>query len=116
MRFENKIISQKLNEYKFNVVFGDIIIGTIFFKNMKRFVNITRVWIDSAFRRQNIGSKMLTDTINLIKKKFPNKKIVLEANPYLNDISLDNLIIFYEKLGFETIKKYKIYARMQYKY
>ena len=95
LNFNSKYIKAKLNNK---------IVGFAGIWKAVDDVHITNIVTANKFRRQNIGSLLLSYLIELVKHEYDISSITLEVN--VNNIPAQRL---YEKYGFKTVgirKKY----------
>ncbi|MGM0138275.1 ElaA protein [Enterococcus sp. DIV0755b] len=60
-------------------------------------VHFGRVLVTKAFRKTGLGKKVVAKTLAVIAEKFPNQKVVIGAQAYLQD--------FYGEFGFQAISE-----------
>ena len=53
--------------------------------------------VTKAFRKTGLGKKVVAKTLEVIAEKFPNQKVVIGAQAYLQD--------FYGEFGFQAISE-----------
>jgi len=56
---------------------------------------IGRVAVDAAYRRQGFGTALLSESVNLVKRLYPESDIKLSAQTYT--------LSMYESVGFEAV-------------
>lgn len=68
--------------------------------------DITSLSVDRDYQRQGVAKYIYNLALKEIKKRYPDDPIFINASPLGGDIELDDLIRFYQKAGFEVLKKY----------
>jgi ElaA protein len=59
------------------------------------YVSMGRVFVHRSYRCRGLGQELIQKVLNKIALRFPNKKLVISAQAYLED--------FYQNHGFKTL-------------
>jgi len=99
-KINHKVLSGNGGQFELNGnylhYFNDVI---IYPEPTNNAYEIDEIYIKAADRNLGIGTKLLNAFIEFAKSN--NKDIVLYASPFNNEMTIDDLIKFYNKFGFE---------------
>lgn len=96
MHFESQIKILQDNEYKFNIICdSDQWLGIICFWEFNQFIYIEHFAINAQLRNKQYGQR----TLQLLRKEYADKKLILEIDPLVDDIAKRRKA-FYERCGF----------------
>lgn len=95
-RSESQIKILQDNEYKFNIICdSDQWLGIICFWEFNQFIYIEHFAINAQLRNKQYGKR----TLQLLRKEYADKNLILEIDPLVDDIAKRRKA-FYERCGF----------------
>lgn len=86
----------------------ECLIKSMVFKKLQltKGILIYNLIVYKSYRNQKIGTRLMNGLIEIVQLKFQGYTIFLDAKPFDDNITLENLVKFYEKFGFEYLKEF----------
>lgn len=98
------LFNSEENKVTLDIASGDIFLGDKLicdfhlFKTRSGFLNLSKIEIFDEFRNKGYTNQVMEQIIDYANKE--NKIIILTPDPYLKNISKENLTNWYKKFGF----------------